>query len=102
MKDAFARFAVKVSKVVGTPTALIVANGLVLGSIAVFGVNVTNIVISVATMDIALIIQATQNKDSTANHAKLDGIIDALEEADSDLERVEEEPEDVIEEKRPT
>jgi low affinity Fe/Cu permease len=53
-------------------------------------------------MDIALIIQATQNKDSTANHAKLDGIIDALEDADTDLERVEEEPEDVIEEKRPT
>jgi low affinity Fe/Cu permease len=63
----------------GSHWAVLVAALLIVIGLVVFGVDRTNIAISVATLLMVFILQDSQNRDSAALHAKLDEIITHLE-----------------------
>jgi low affinity Fe/Cu permease len=83
VKDHFHRFALRVSSLVGTPTAFLLA----LGAIVVWSVTgplfhfsdtwqlVINTGTTIVTFLIVFLIQNTQNRDSKALHLKLDELI---------------------------
>ena len=62
----------------GSHWAVLVAALLVVIGLVVFGVDRTNIAISVATLLMVFILQNSQNRDSAALHVKLDEIITHL------------------------
>jgi low affinity Fe/Cu permease len=63
-----------------------------------FGVEITNIAISIGTLLMVFILQNTQNRDSAALHLKLDEMVRAEPEARDDVRGVESKPAHEIDE----
>ena len=95
---SFADFATRVARLTGNHWAFLVAAGLVAASLGIFGIEVTNIAISIATLLIVMLLQNTQNRDSAASHLKLDEMVRAEPEARDDVRRAGERPAHEIEE----
>ena len=85
----FAALASWLSKWMGSHWAVLVAALLVVIGLVVFGVDRTNIAISVATLLMVFILQNSQNRDSAALHVKLDEIITHLEGPRDDVAGIE-------------
>ncbi|ABS26867.1 low affinity iron permease family protein [Anaeromyxobacter sp. Fw109-5] len=85
MNDRFARFALAISEVVGTPRAFLLALALVVvwglsGPVFHFSDSwqlVINTGTTVVTFLMVFLIQATQNRETRALHLKLDELIRA-------------------------
>ena len=86
---AFASMATWLSKWMGSHWAVLVAAGLVVATLALFGVDSTNIAISITTLLMVFILQNSQNRDSAALHMKLDEVITHLEGPRDDLAGIE-------------
>jgi low affinity Fe/Cu permease len=71
----FATFSTRIASWTGSHWALFVGAVLVTASLFLFGVDRTNIAISIVTLLMLFILQNTQNRDSAALHAKLDDLI---------------------------
>jgi len=92
----------------GTPAALVASFVVVLVwavSGPSFGFSDTwqliiNTSTTVVTFWMVFVIQASQNRDTHAIHAKLDALINATPDADDNLKRVEQHSVDEIEERR--
>jgi len=95
---SFADFATQVARWTGNHWAFLIAAALVVASLVVFGVEVTNIAISIATLLMVLILQNTQNRDSAALHLKLDEMVRVEPEARDDVRGVESRPANEIDE----
>ena len=95
---AFASVATWLSKWMGSHWAVLVAAGLVVASLAVFGVDNTNIAISITTLLMVFILQNSQNRDSAALHFKLDEVITHLEGPRDDVAGIEVKSHEEIEE----
>jgi low affinity Fe/Cu permease len=109
VRDAFGRFATNVARLSGSPLFFVanvlliivwLATGPLLGYSDTWQL-VVNTATTVITYLLVFIIQNTLNRDSKALHAKLDALIDALEDADSSLERIEDSTDEEIEAHRP-
>ena len=72
---SFADFSTLVARWTGNHWAFLVAAALVVASLLLFGVEVTNIAISIGTLLMVFILQNTQNRDSAALHLKLDEMV---------------------------
>ena len=72
---AFTSFATEVAKRTGSHWAMLIAAALVLVSLAVAGIETTNLMISIVTLLMVFVLQNTQNRDSAAIHLKLDEIV---------------------------
>lgn len=94
----FTTFSNEVAKWTGSHWAFLIAALLVLLSLTVFGVERTNIAISVVTLLMVFVLQNTQNRDSAALHLKLDEIVRAEPEARDDVRGVESKSEPEIRE----
>ena len=71
----FSDFSTLVAKWTGSHWALLIAAGLVIVSLSLFGVDITNIGISIVTLLMVFVLQNTQNRDSAALHLKLDEMV---------------------------
>jgi low affinity Fe/Cu permease len=89
---SFADFSTQVARWTGNHWAFLVAAALVVASLLVFGVEITNIAISIGTLLMVFILQNTQNRDSAALHLKLDEMVRAEPEARDDVRGVESRP----------
>jgi low affinity Fe/Cu permease len=96
--ESFADFSTRVARWTGNHWAFLIAAALVVASLVVFGVEVTNIAISIATLLIVLLLQNTQNRDSAALHLKLDEMVRVEPEARDDVRGVESRPANQINE----
>lgn len=85
----FTAFSNEVAKWTGSHWAFLVAAVVVVISLAAFGIELTNIAISVVTLLMVFVLQNTQNRDSAALHLKLDEIVRALDGARDDVRGVE-------------
>lgn len=94
----FSTFSNEVARWTGSHWAFLVAAFLVVVSLAAFGIELTNIAISVVTLLMVFVLQNTQNRDSAALHLKLDEIVRALEGARDDVRGVESKSEPEIRE----
>src|SRR5512133_1262452 len=89
MSRTFASLATWLSKWMGSHWAVVIAAGLVVIGLAFFGLDDTNIAISVATLLMVFVLQNSQNRDSAALHVKLDEIITHLEGPRDDVAGIE-------------
>ena len=89
---SFADFSTLVAKWTGNHWAFLIAAVLVVASLLLFGVAITNIAISIGTLLMVFILQNTQNRDSAALHLKLDEMVRAEPEARDDVRGVESKP----------
>jgi low affinity Fe/Cu permease len=94
----FSDFSTLVAKWTGSHWALLIAAGLVVVSLSLFGVDITNIGISIATLLMVFVLQNTQNRDSAALHLKLDEVVRVEPEARDDIRGVESKTEEEIRE----
>jgi low affinity Fe/Cu permease len=85
----FTAFSNEVAKWTGSHWAFLIAAFLVVLSLVAFGVETTNIAISIVTLLMVFVLQNTQNRDSAALHLKLDEIVRAEPEARDDVRGVE-------------
>jgi low affinity Fe/Cu permease len=98
LSEKFASMASFLSKWMGTPWALFVAALLVVIGLVSFGVDRTNIAISIATLLMVFILQNSQNRDAAALHVKLDEVITHLEGPRDDVAGIETKSHEEIEE----
>lgn len=96
----FAEFSTFVAKWTGNHWAFLIAAILVVVSLVAFGVEVTNIAISIATLLMVFILQNTQNRDSAALHLKIDEVVGVEPDARDDVLGAEKKSVDEIEELR--
>jgi low affinity Fe/Cu permease len=89
---SFADFSTWVARWTGNHWAFLVAAALVVVSLLLFGVEITNVAISIGTLLMVFILQNTQNRDSAALHLKLDEMVRAEPEARDDVRGVESRP----------
>jgi low affinity Fe/Cu permease len=89
LSKMFASMASVLSKWMGSPWALIIVALLVVIGLLVFGVDKTNIAISIGTLLMVFILQNSQNRDAAALHLKLDEVITHLEGPRDDVAGVE-------------
>lgn len=82
----------------GSHWAVVIAAALVVVGLAFFGLDDTNIAISIATLLMVFILQNSQNRDSAALHVKLDEIITHLEGPRDDVAGIEAKSHEEIEE----
>lgn len=94
----FTTFSNEVAKWTGSHWAFLVVALLVVLSLAGFGVERTNIAISIVTLLMVFVLQNTQNRDSAALHLKLDEIVRAQPDARDDVRGVESKSEPEIRE----
>jgi low affinity Fe/Cu permease len=87
-----------VARWTGNHWALLIAAALVVASLLLVGVEITNVAISIATLLMVFILQNTQNRDSAALHLKLDEMVRVEPEARDDVRGVESRPADEIDE----
>jgi low affinity Fe/Cu permease len=97
---SFAGFSTLVAKWTGNHWAFLIAAALVVVSLVAFGVEVTNIAISIATLLMVFILQNTQNRDSAALHLKIDEVVGVVPDARDDVRGAEKKSADEIEELR--
>ena len=95
---SFAEFSTLVAKWTGNHWAFLIAATLVVVSLVAFGVEVTNIAISIATLLMVFILQNTQNRDSAALHLKIDEVVGVEPDARDDVRGAEKKSVDEIEE----
>jgi low affinity Fe/Cu permease len=98
ISKTFASLASWLSRWMGSHWAVLVAALLVVIGLAIFGVDQTNIAISVATLLMVFILQNSQNRDPAALHVKLDEIITHLHGPRDDVAGIEAMPHEEIEE----
>jgi low affinity Fe/Cu permease len=98
MDAFFTAFSNEVAKWTGSHWAFLVAAALVVVSLVGFGVELTNIAISIVTLLMVFVLQNTQNRDSAALHLKLDEVVRVEPEARDDVRGVESKPEPEIRE----
>jgi low affinity Fe/Cu permease len=98
LAERFASMASFLSKWMGTPWALFIAALLVVIGLMAFGVDRTNIAISIATLLMVFILQNSQNRDAAALHVKLDEVITHLEGPRDDVAGIETKSHEEIEE----
>jgi low affinity Fe/Cu permease len=98
LSEKFASAASLLSKWMGTPWALFLAALLVVIGLVAFGVDRTNIAISIATLLMVFILQNSQNRDAAALHVKLDEVITHLEGPRDDVAGIETKSHEEIEE----
>jgi low affinity Fe/Cu permease len=98
LSKMFASMASVLSKWMGSPWALIVVALLVVIGLLVFGVDKTNIAISIGTLLMVFILQNSQNRDAAALHLKLDEVITHLEGPRDDVAGVESKSHEEIDE----
>jgi low affinity Fe/Cu permease len=98
MDRFFTAFSNEVAKWTGSHWAFLIAAIVVVVSLAGFGVERTNIAISIVTLLMVFVLQNTQNRDSAALHLKLDEIVRAEPEARDDVRGVESKSEPEIRE----
>lgn len=77
LDGSFTGFSSWVARWTGSHWTLTVVGVLVIASLALFGVETTNIAISIVTLLMVFVLQNTQNRDSAALHLKLDEIVQA-------------------------
>ena len=94
----FSRFSNEVARWTGSHWAFLVAAMIVVVSLAAFGIELTNVAISIVTLLMVFVLQNTQNRDSAALHLKLDEIVRAVEGARDDVRGVESKSEPEIRE----
>jgi low affinity Fe/Cu permease len=105
MNQAFRRFASRVSAIVGSPWAFIMAVLLLVGwalSGPLFGFSdtwqlVINTTTTIVTFLVVFLIQNTQNRDARAIHLKLDELLRAVQEARTGLVDLENLPDETLE-----
>lgn len=100
IQKAFASLASWLSKWMGSHWAVVVAAVLVVIALASFGIDKTNIAISIATLLMVFILQNSQNRDSAALHVKLDEIITHLHGPRDDVAGIEVKSHEEIDELR--
>jgi low affinity Fe/Cu permease len=81
----FADLSTAVAKATGSHWAFFIAAVLVAASLAVVGIEITNVAISIATLLMVFVLQNTQNRESAAEHLKLDEVVKAEPEARDDI-----------------
>lgn len=94
----FSAFSNAVAKWTGSHWAFAIAAVLVVIGMFVFGLQRTNLAISVVTLLMVFVLQNTQNRDSAALHLKLDEIVTAEPDARDDIRGVESKSEPEIQE----
>ena len=94
----FARFATVVARWMGSHWAFAVVSALVVLSLLTLGLAKTNFVISAATLLMVFVLQNTVNRDSAAEHLKLDEVVRAEPEARDRIQGAETKPQSEIEE----
>ena len=94
----FASVATWLSKWVGSHWAAIAVALLIAIGLAVYGIDITSVGISVATLLIVIVLQNSQNRDLAALHVKLDEVITHLEGPRDDVAGIEEKSHEDIEE----
>lgn len=106
MNNIFRRFAMRVSLIMGSPWAFILAAVLILAWIIsgpFFDFSdtwqlVINTATTIITFLMVFLIQNTQNRDTRAIHLKLDELISAVELARNSMLAVEDMPDEMIDE----
>jgi low affinity Fe/Cu permease len=98
ISKTFASLASWLSKWMGSHWAVLVAALLVVIGLVAFGVDKTNIAISIATLLMVFILQNSQNRDAAALHVKLDEVITHLEGPRDDVAGIETRSHEEIEE----
>lgn len=94
----FSAFSNAVAKWTGSHWAFAIAAVLVVISMFAFGLQRTNLAISIVTLLMVFVLQNTQNRDSAALHLKLDEIVSAEPDARDDVRGVESRSEPEIQE----
>ncbi len=89
-----------VERVAAKPVFLLIFNGALIAAWLFFGVDVSNIFISIVTAELVLLSLGAARRSQLGIHAKLDEMIHVTAEARDDLTRVEDLAEEDIEEKR--
>ena len=85
----FSSFATWIAKWTGSHWALVGAAFLVILSLMVTDVEITNLSISIVTLLMVFVLQNTQNRDSAALHLKLDEMVRAEPDARDEIRGVE-------------
>jgi low affinity Fe/Cu permease len=98
MDRFFAAFSGEVAKWTGSAWAFTVAGVVVVFSLIFFGVEHTNIAISIVTLLMVFVLQNTQNRDSAALHLKLDEVVRVEPAARDDVRGIESKSEHEIRE----
>lgn len=96
----FSTFSNWLAKWTGSHWAFAIAAVAVVLSLFAFGIERTNIAISVVTLLMLFILQNTQNRDSAAQHVKLDEVITHLQGPRDDVAGIESKTDEQIEELR--
>jgi low affinity Fe/Cu permease len=81
----FTGFSSWVARWTGSHWTFTVAGVLLIASLVLFGVETTNIAISIVFLLMVFVLQNTQNRDSAALHLKLDEIVQAEPDARDDV-----------------
>jgi low affinity Fe/Cu permease len=87
-----------VAKATGSHWAFLVAAVLVVTSLALLGVEITNVAISIVTLLMVFVLQNTQNRDSAALHLKIDEVVTVEPDARDDIRGAETKSRQEIEE----
>jgi low affinity Fe/Cu permease len=94
----FASLASWLAKWLGSHWAVVAAALLIVIGLAVFGVDITSIIVSASTLLMVIVLQNSQNRDSAALHLKLDEVITHLEGPRDHIAGIEERTHEEIEE----
>lgn len=97
----FTTFSDWVARWTGSHWAFSAAATLVVVALVTFGVEITNILISIVTLLMVFVLQNTQNRDSAALHVKLDEMVRAEPRARDDVRGIESKSEQEIHELHP-
>ena len=98
----FSTFSNWLDKWAGSHWAIEIAAIAVVVSLSLFGIERTNIAISIVTLLLLFILQNTQNRDSAALHLKLDEVITQLQGPRDEIAGIESKTDEEIEELRPS
>jgi low affinity Fe/Cu permease len=98
----FSHVSTWVARWTGSHWAVFIAGLFVVIGLSSFGIEITNIAISIVTLMMVFILQNTQNRDSAALHLKLDEMVKAEPGARDEVRGVESKSEEEIRELHPS